>query len=639
MKKVLSIILVSALVLTGLFAGNHHTVPLGDRAYDIIITAELKGIIPVQSDVKPYNLDKVVYLLNEIKNSGMVSAKEVAEIDRLLTGYTKSYGVFPSNAFREVLKKGNLAYSFDRASLTIGVKASSDSRAGITLDKDKLISSRNLLTAYVAGDISDYVSYDINFSFAVDKLDSTAYNFNDFEFTSDGQYFVGGLNDYTDLPGQEGTGIGLSTSPEITSTFLDGKVTIQAGAFKRDWGPGVNNIGLSGSAQKFTGLQVQIEPSDWFRFSSLIGSLGVSFFDSAYKPSSYSNHQYWDYLPASNFDNYSGLVGRENGSSVSNGKRFDNNFSIHRAEFTFRNFKFNVFESTVWKKRFELAYINPVSIYWIAQNFIGDFDSLVGGLDLSYTFKGIGRVFAAFAIDEFTADLDGFFRNPRNILAMQGGFEFPTRLGEYGLMTIQTTYIPPFFGSHHDQIRQDWGGGYYAIPYANGGKTLSYPVNPDTLEFMVSFSCGFGDGWNLETIVKDQMQSAQYTLHESYEKSRDGDYVNAGMSINDSMYYPKSSQYAEKSFFKHIWKNTTELDITISKKFESIPLSISLGADVIVDFTRNFVVNGGLDTITDAAEINKYNIGVYNLGRNTEMKDWNTPSVRFLGKIGFTVYY
>ena len=573
-------------------------------------------------------------------NSGMVSSKEVAEIDRLLTGYTKSYGVFPSNAFREVLKKGNLAYSFDRASLTIGVKASSDTRAGLTLDKDKIISSRNLATAYVAGDISDYVSYDINFSFAVDKLDSTAYNFNDFEFTSDGQYFLGGLNDVGKLEGQEGIGVGLSTSPEITSTFLDGKVTIQAGAFKRDWGPGVNNIGLSGSAQKFTGLQIQIEPSDWFRYSSLFGSLGVSSFENSYTSPAVGS-KFWDYLPASSFGYYSSLAGRES-ESVKDGKRFDNNFSIHRAEFTFRNFKFNLFESTVWKKRFELAYINPVSIYWIAQNFIGDFDSLIGGLDLSYNFKGIGRFYATFAIDEFTPDLSGFFKNPRNILAMQGGFKFPARLGEYGLMTIQATYIPPFFGSHHDQIRQDWGGGYYAIPYANGGKTLSYPVNPDTLELMVSFSCGFGDGWNLETILKDQMQSAQYTLHDSYKKSRDGAYLNAGMSINDSMFYKADDDYAEKQFFKHIWKNTTELNITVSKKFESIPFSISLGADVIIDWTRDF--EASISEVKghskyEAGDENKYNMGVYNLGRNTKMYDWNTPFIRFLGKIGFTVYY
>lgn len=627
MKKIFAFILVVAMVLTGLFAGLHHTVPLGDRAYDIIRTAELKGLIPVQSDVKPYNLDKVVGLLNTIRNSGTVSAREIADIDRLIDGYTKSYGVYPSNAFRDVLKKGNLAYNFDKASLTIGVKASSDTRAGLTLDKDKIISSRNLLTAYVAGDISDYVSYDINFSFAVDKLDTHAYNFNDFQFTSDGQYFVGGLNSIGALNGQEGIGIGLSTSPEITSTFLDGKVTIQAGSFRRDWGPGHNNIGLSGSAQKFTGFQIQIEPSYWFRFSSLVGSLGVSYIGEAYpmKNKAETAGEYKDHLPASTFKDY-----------VTEGQRFDNNFSIHRAEFTFGSFKANLFEATVWKKRFELSYISPVSIYWIAQNFLGDWDSLIGGLDISYTFKGIGRVYAVFAIDEFTKDLKGFFTNPRNILAMQGGFEFPARLGEYGLMTIQATYIPPFFGSHYDASRQDWGGGYYSVAYANAGKNLSYPVNPDSLELMIAFSCGFGDGWSMETTLKDQMQSAQYTLHDSYDRGRDGNYVNAGLSVNDCMDYDAEIKglYANKSFFKHIWKNTADLDIIVSKKFTDLPLSVSLGANVIVDWTRNFTAK-----IQSSSSVEQYNMGALNTGNNTVMGSWNTPFIRFLGKVGFTVYY
>ena len=621
MKKTFVFILVISIILSGLYAGQHHTIPLGDRAYDIITTAELRGLIPIQSDVKPYNMDKVIDLLTTIRNSGEVSEKEIADIDHLIDGYDKSYGVYPANSFRDVLKKGNLAYDFGTTNLTIGVKASSDTRAGLTLEKDKIISSRNLATAYIAGDISDYVSYDINFSFVVDKLDTHAYNFNDFQFTSDGQYFIGSL-DVAELNGQEGIGIGLSTSPEITSTFLDGKVTIQAGAFKRDWGPGLNNLGLSESASKFEGIQIQIEPSQWFRFSSLVGSLGVSYFGRAY-PMNNSTGEYKDHLPASTYNDYH-----------TDGPRFDNNFSIHRAEFTVGGFKAGLYEATVWKKRFELSYISPVSIYWIAQNYQGDWDSLIGGFDFSYTIKGVGRVYVAFAIDEFTKDIKHLFTNPRNILAIQGGFDLLSKVGEYGLMTIQATYIPPFFGSHYDNSRQDWGGGWYSVTYANGGKNLSYPINPDTLEILFAFSCGFGNGLNLEVTVKDQMQSAQYTLHESYNGDRD--YVNAGLSVNDCMDYDSQVEgsYAYKSFFKHIWKNTVDFDITVSKKFENLPVSVSLGLNVIVDWTRNFTAS--ISTVEKKDEIN---MGAINFGNNTKMDDWNIPLVRFLGKIGFTVYY
>ena len=623
MKKTLTLILLAAVILCGLFAGQYHTIPLGDRAYDIITTAELRGLIPTQSDVKPYNMDKVIDLLNTIRNSGKVSEKEVADIDRLIDGYRKSYGVRPTESFRDFLKKGNLAYSFDKANLTIGVKASSDSRIGLTLDKDKIISSRNLATAYVAGDISDYISYDINFSFVVDKLDTHAYNFNDFQFTSDGQYFVGSLY-VAELNGQEGIGIGLSTSPEITSSLLDGKITIQAGSFKRDWGPGHNNLGLSGSASKFEGIQIQIEPSEWFRFSSLVGSLGISYFGRAY-PMNNSTGEYKDHLPASTYNDY-----------ITDGPRFDNNFSIHRAELTFGSFKAGLYEATVWKKRFELSYISPVSIYWIAQNYLGDWDSLIGGFDFSYTFKGVGRVYIAFGIDEFTTDIRHLFTNPRNMIAIQGGFELLSKVGEYGRMTIQATYIPPFYGSHYDNSRQDWGGGYYSVTYANGGKNLSYPVNPDTLEILFAFTCGFGDGLNLELTLKDQMQSAQYTLHESYDMGRNGAYVNAGLSVNDSMDYAAQDNglYSYKSFFTHIWKNTADLDVTVSKKFDNVPITVSVGLNVIADWTRNFTAEIG-----NSSDADQYNMGAINLGHNTKMGSWNIPQIRFLGKIGFTVYY
>lgn len=627
MKKTFVLILVFAIILSGLFAGQYHTVPLGDMAYEIITTAELRGLIPIQSNVKPYNLDKVLDLLTAISSSGKVSEKEIADIDRLIDGYIKSYGIYPSNSVNSVLRKGNVAYSFGDTNISIGVKASSDSRVGFTLNKDKIISSRNLATAYIAGDISDYVSYDINFSLVLDKLDTHAYHFNDFQFTSDGQYFVGSL-DRAELDGQEGIGIGLSTSSEITSTLLDGKVSIQAGAFKRDWGPGLNNLGLSGSASKFNGIQIQIEPSEWFSFSSLVGSLGLSFFGRAY-PMNNSVGEYKDYLPASTYNDF-----------ITDGPRFDNNYSIHRAEFTFGSFKASLYEATVWKKRFEFSYISPVSIYWIAQNYLGDWDSLIGGFDFSYTFKGVGRVYVALSIDEFTTDIKHIFTNPRNIIAIQGGSDLLLNVGEYGLMTIQATYIPPFFGSHYDNSRQDWGGGYYSVTYANAGKNLSYPIHPDSLELLFAISCGVGNGLNLELTLKDQMQSAQYTLHESYDMGRDGSYVNAGLSVNDCMDYDSQLKglYASKSFFKHIWKNTLDFDVTVSKRFENIPLSVTLGLNVIADWTRNFTAK--IETSSNPNfNPDEYNMGALNFGHNTEMGSWNIPTLRFLGRIGFTVYY
>ena len=44
----------------------------------------------------------------------------------------------------------------------------------------------------------------------------------------------------------------------------------------------------------------------------------------------------------------------------------------------------------------------------------------------------------------------------------------------------------------------------------NKGQNIGYPVNPDTLELLLSFDTTAFDGWKLGLLVKDQLRSAQY---------------------------------------------------------------------------------------------------------------------------------
>ena len=596
MKKVIAVVLISVIAFCA-FASQYHTVPLGDSSYNIIRYAELRGIIPSQSDVKPYTLNTVRNLLAQIQNSNQISEAERLEIGDILKAFDRTYGTDTDNSMSNFLKKGNVGYSGSFGTLNIGIRVDSDSRVGIDSDKDKKLSSRNLATGFIMGDIKDFLSYDFNASFVVDKLDSAAYNFNDYEFKSDGQYFLGALLDVYDLNGEEGFGVGLSYSSEITSSFLDDSLRILAGSYNRDWGPGINNLGLSGSAKKIDGIEIQYQPTSWFKFSSLVGSLGVTMFRTAYGRN----------LPTQR-------------------ELFDNNFSIHRAEFTFDNFKINFFESAVWKKRLELAYIIPVSIYWINQNFQGDWDSLLGGMDISYRIPGLGRLFLGISADEFTADLKHFFTDPRNILAIQGGFEMPISALNRGLLTVQGTYIPPFFGSHYlfteSESRPAWGKGEYSVEYANGGKGLSYPLNPDSMELLVNFSCSFKKGWSMDVTIKDQIQSAQYTNVSGFNKGNP--LGNAGLSIMDSMDYDayNAGLYSFKKFFSYIWKNTLDVDITVQKTFEDYPFVLSAGINAMADWTRNFTKADG-----------------ENYGDKIIMEDWNSPYIRALMKFGFSVYY
>ena len=594
MRKFVVALLISVFSLC-VFAGQFHTVPLSDSSYKIIRYAELSGIIPLQSDVKPYTLNTVKNLLVQVMDSHQISESERTEIRVILEKLEKTYGTAEESGTETFFKKGSIGFSGPIGNIRIGVKADSDNRVGIDSDKDKKISSRNLGTAFIMGDIKNWLSYDMNFSLVIDKLDTATYNFNDFEFRSDGQYFIGGLNTVYNLDGEEGIGVGLSYSPEITTSLFDDSLRLLAGSYKRDWGPGINNLGLSGSASKFEAFEIQYQPTSWFRFSSLVGSLGVTLFETAY--------------------------GRE---LPTDRQTFDNNFSIQRAEFTVGNFKADVYESVVWKKRFELAYISPVSVYWIAQNFQGDWDTLLGGVDFSYRFPGFGKVYFGLSVDEFTSDIKHLFSNPRNMIAIQGGLEMALGFLDFGLLTIQGTYVPPFFGAHYAESRQAWGSGLYSTEYANGGKGLSYPLNPDSLELLLGFSCAFGKGWSLDVTVKDQIQSAQYTQVTGFDKDNYyGTLTNAGLSLNDAMDYSAEyeGKYAMKDFFSYVWKNTLDVDLTVRKAFLDFPVELRAGANVIVDWTKNF---------TNAEN---------NYGDKVSLQDWNSPYYRLLMKLGFSVYY
>ena len=238
--------------------------------------------------------------------------------------------------------------------------------------------------------------------------------------------------------------------------------------------------------------------------------------------------------------------------------------------------------------------MSPLSVYWIAQNFQGDWDTLLGGLDFSYRLPGIGRIYFGLALDEFTADLKHFFTNPRNMLAFQGGMEIAITALDYSLLTIHT------------------------LEYANGGKGLSYPINPDSLELLVSYACSFKGGWSAQLTVKDQVQSAQYTQRSGFDNTNH--LTNAGLNLNDPMDY--DATYSFKEFFSFIWKNTLDVDLTVRKSFEDYPFELSAGVNVIADWTKNF-------TKADGA----------NYGDKVTMGDWNSPYIRALMKFGFSVYY
>ena len=545
MRK-LSVFVIMLLISLGLFATEYHSVDLNSEAYRIIEIGEIRGIVPVQTDVKPYNLNTVRSLLNTIKESSLINDNEKNNIEKVLSDLSSKYGeereVDLSSTDISVLNSTHL-----------GVEISTAQRVGKTFGEEKIFDSRNGILTYVHGDILIAVSYDLNFKVNLDRIDANAFLPTELLFSTEGFYMDLSRNGdrLTKLPDGRFY-VGIETFPEISTSIKDDIATIRVGSVKRDWGPGVNNLALSSSARVIEGVELSLKPTSWFNYSVMTGSLGNASLNSV-------NGVEW---PSENMDNKDG--------------KYSNNISIHRVELELlKGLKTSIWESVIWRKRFELAYLNPLAIYMFSQNFLGDYDNVLAGVDFSYTLKGVGQVYGALSFDELNR-IKKPFSCPRNILAYQMGAVFNLPVASFSELKVQATYIPAFYGAHYLDKEELFANIPYTTAYVNKGQNIGYPVNPDTLEFLFAFDTTLYDGWNASILIKDQLRSAQYATKKS------------GTDILTYLDYSAydRGEYYDKDFFNNIWNNVFDMELAVEKKINN--LTVFAGIQGVMETKRDF---------------------------------------------------
>lgn len=607
MKKILFVLTLLFFGLALIYAGETSiSVSLDSDAYRIIDSAEVRGIISSQVDARPYSLKKVKSLLLIIYSSDKTSESERAVIDDILSGFERTYSVSSDGSIWE---KGYIGGSTDgETSVAVGAKVNSRQTFGF---EDKSLDSRNKVTAYVKGELFNSFSLYMDFSFLYDKIDHRSFLVTDFRHECDGFYLtISPDTDYITSPFKKFCG-GISMHPELATTLFDGRMTMRFASVSRDWGPGLNNLALSSSARNFDAVELTLEPVSWFSLSVAVGSLGKSYV------------------------NLSGEAASV-GDAELHSDVYDNNFSIQRVEVEFaEGLRASIFESVVWRKRFELAYFNPLGIYMFAQNYIGDFDNMMAGGDLTYTWKGVGKFYLAFAIDELNKPALFW---ARNILAYQGGVTFDLPVLAFSTLRVQATYIPPFFGSHYTYKADNnpWGSTAMATSYVNKGYTMSYPLYPDSVEFLASFSTTVS-AWNLslDFTVRDQMRSAQYATD-----TLTGTTLHTLLNYHYTLY---EKDYERKAFFSYIWSNNLCMDVKARKNFRNFPFSLDVGLQCIIESRRSYSLNSDIvkeydayDFVDEGGSESKM---ITNPGNGTIMgSDWSTKA-KFNLSIGFSIYY
>ncbi|MGB4405393.1 MAG: hypothetical protein WBI82_00850 [Sphaerochaeta sp.] len=605
-KTVFLVVVFSMVMLFSLSGAVHTSVPIGHRVYRILDVAEIRGLIERQTSARPFSADKVMTLLQEVQaqETGL-STSEKEELVSLLKEFELSYG-YADSTMSEVFSTGFIrTYNPEqKMGASIGVNLATEQTVSlITKEYD----SRNSVLAFIKGDLGENISFNMNFGLNLDKLNNNVFLPTDFTIPAEGFYMqlTAGGSQLRDIP-SDGFYTGLVLAPELAASFFDGALRLRWGSIKRDWGAGVNNLMISGSARSIDGIELSLDITSWLHYTVLTGSMG-KFSLATLGDDRYFSDDFQEDKPY---------------------YRFDNNFSAHRVELDATpNLTLAVFESVVWGKRFEIGYLNPLTIYMFEQNNLGDIDNMLAGLDFNYTLADKVRLYGSIATTEVNkiGNLKTMLTAPRNILAFQAGVTVPLPIGSFSSVTLQWTYLAPFFYSHYPLLEQvgtldataspsvftskrgneysydststgeitvDYNNGktpetydisdgdswisedgrikiekesdgdfliyetYNETAYVNKGENLGYPLNPNSQEFLLQFDLGFAQGWTTQAVAKYQVRSGQY-----------------GYTIEQFMRY--GATYEPKAFWDNVFEHALTFELHVAKKFADMPIELN----------------------------------------------------------------
>ena len=128
----------------------------------------------------------------------------------------------------------------------------------------------------------------------------------------------------------------------------------------------------------------------------------------------------------------------------------------------------------------------------------------------------------------------------------------------------------------------------------------------------------------MDVVVKDQMRSAQYS------------YKTTGTDIltpmNYEAYYAEDcgrayGRYYSRDFFANIWNNAVDLEVSVSKKLDSFPVTFNFGMIGIWDMTRTY-----------DPQNEEYAGRIFNPGKVDFTSDWQS-TFTVSAEFGARLYY
>jgi hypothetical protein len=323
---------------------------------------------------------------------------------------------------------------------------------------------------FLEGDITSHFSYGFNVGFGASYLDPGA--FEPFGHTTYNDGFAlgmdGSLNDSTE---DNGFAVTFHFMPEMQLQFLDDRVRLGMGRYSRSLGPGSGGLTVSDTARPYDALELQVRPAKWLNYYFSVGSLGNWFSQRAW------------------FGDVKGIDG-EDGSYPAlpeyNTAIDEKNFTLQVLEIMPLDWMYlNLTTGSIWGKRMEIGYFNPLMPLLFAQNLYGDADNLAMEMTAAFPLPFGVKLYGTFFADEVQFNnLGTLFTDTSQQFGLQAGLKGLIPGLGFTLGTFQYTKLEPYVYTHYEQVYPS-STALINTNWTNDRYNLGYYLPPNSDEFLL----------------------------------------------------------------------------------------------------------------------------------------------------------
>jgi hypothetical protein len=163
---------------------------------------------------------------------------------------------------------------------------------------------------------------------------------------------------------------------------------------------------------------------------------------------------------------------------------------------------FDFIDAVVWPKRFEIAYIAPITNSFLFQNNLGDFDNMALAANLRVQYPGLGNVWVSLFVDEMNFQAD-MLNLDRTMIAYQAGINVALPFLAFSSLRFSYTRINPYTFTHNRNLNPWFGHIPMETAWMNNGAGLGHYLPPNSDEFLLQLRTM--PARNLSTIFQYQM--------------------------------------------------------------------------------------------------------------------------------------